>query len=160
MSEEKTPVNPEDEFVDSPQRRNFMAALIGGASAAYAAVGGYMIYRYLSTGIADPDSNLPKEVKVEGAEGLKANSFLMFRYGSKPGIMIKNLGGELNAFSAVCTHLSCTVAYQENKERIFCACHGGVYDPKTGKNVAGPPPEPLDAYQVIKKEDGIYVKRA
>ena len=48
MSEEKTPIDPKDEFVDSPQRRNFMAAVIGGASAAYAAGLGFVIFKYLT----------------------------------------------------------------------------------------------------------------
>lgn len=160
MSEEKTPVNPEDEFVDSPQRRNFMAALIGGASAAYAAGIGYVIFRYLTTGIENPDANMAKEIKVDGAETLAANSYKMFKFGSKPGIMIKDDKGDLHAYSAICKHLGCTVSYQTDQKRIFCACHGGVYDAATGKNISGPPPEPLDSFKVLKQADGIFVTKA
>lgn len=163
--EEKTELELEEdkaeEFVDSPERRNFMAAMIGGASAAYAAGIGFVIYRYLSSGITDSAQlEAIKEIKVDGVSEMADNSSKMFKFGSKPGILIKDAGGNLKAYNAVCTHLGCTVSYQADQSRIFCACHGGVYDPQTGKNVSGPPPEPLKAYNVLSKEDGIYVERA
>jgi cytochrome b6-f complex iron-sulfur subunit len=160
MSEEVTPVKPEDQYVDSPERRNFMAALIGGASAAYAAGIGYAVFRYLTTGVENPDANLPADVKVDGAEALAKNSGKIFKFGSKPGLIIKDEAGEFHAFSAVCKHLGCTVSYQAEQKRIFCACHGGVYDPNTGKNISGPPPEPLDSFKVKVEKDGVFVTKA
>ena len=160
MSEEKTPIDPKDEFVDSPQRRNFMAAVIGGASAAYAAGLGFVIFKYLTTGIENPDTGLIGKVKVDGAEGLANNSAKMFKFGSKPSVMIKDEKGEYHAFNAVCKHLGCTVAYQPEQKRIFCACHGGVYDANSGKNISGPPPEPLDVYKVLVEKDGVFVEKA
>jgi len=44
--------------------------------------------------------------------------------------------------------------------RIHCSCHGGVYDPHTGKNVSGPPPKPLKAYKVNVGTTNIVVSRA
>jgi|GEM_PF-111346 len=48
------------------------------------------------------------------------------------------------AYSAICMHLGCPVAW-ENKEQLYlCPCHSGQYDPKAGcKVVGGPPPRPL-----------------
>jgi cytochrome b6-f complex iron-sulfur subunit len=43
-------------------------------------------------------------------------------------------------------------------QRIWCACHNGVYD-LSGKNVSGPPPRPLEAYDVHVRGDEIYVSR-
>jgi cytochrome b6-f complex iron-sulfur subunit len=40
------------------------------------------------------------------------------------------------------------VQYNSEKANIWCACHGGVYDAKTGKNIAGPPPKPLKPLNV------------
>lgn len=37
-------------------------------------------------------------------------------------------GGEWRAFSAVCTHLNCTVQYRPDTQQIWCACHNGLYD--------------------------------
>jgi Rieske Fe-S protein len=39
------------------------------------------------------------------------------------------------------------VEFQKNRERIYCNCHGGVYD-LSGRNVSGPPPRPLTPYKV------------
>ena len=43
---------------------------------------------------------------------------------------------------------------------IECACHGGVYDPRSGTNVSGPPPKPLKKYAVKMAPDGVIVSRA
>jgi len=62
-------------------------------------------------------------------------------------------GGDLLAHSNVCTHLSCLVHWEPEAQRFFSPCHGGVFD-RTGNVVSGPPPRPLDRYEV-KVEDGL-----
>ena len=54
------------------------------------------------------------------------------------------------AYSAICTHLGCTVRFSEKPmveapfPHIHCPCHAGMYDPQHGARVlAGPPPRPL-----------------
>lgn len=151
---------PEDEYIDSPKRRDFMTAVIGGAAALYGTGIGYIILRYLSTGVEVAQDTATLNVKVDNAADLANNSATMFQFGVKPGLLIKDEAGELHAYSAVCKHLGCTVAYQPEQKRIFCACHSGVYDYKTGKNIAGPPPEPLDVLKVNKAKDGIYITKS
>jgi cytochrome b6-f complex iron-sulfur subunit len=72
-----------------------------------------------------------------------------FNFGGKPCLIIRLPGvdGEIRAFSAVCTHLECTVEFRESQGDIFCNCHNGVYD-LNGHNVSGPPPRPLETYKV------------
>jgi Rieske Fe-S protein len=61
--------------------------------------------------------------------------------------------------SNICTHLGCKVRWIPDQEGFFCPCHNGVFA-KDGSVVSGPPPRPLDQYEV-KIEDGIlYVKGA
>ena len=74
---------------------------------------------------------------------VKPNTGQIFKFGSRPGILIRTSAGDLRAFSAVCTHLDCTVQYRPDLSEIWCACHNGHYD-LNGKNVAGPPPRPLE----------------
>ncbi|MBI2884427.1 MAG: Rieske 2Fe-2S domain-containing protein, partial [Candidatus Methylomirabilis oxyfera] len=64
----------------------------------------------------------------------------------------------LRAFSAVCTHLQCTVQYREDRQDIWCACHNGVYD-LNGKNISGPPPRPLEALKLNVRGDQIIVMK-
>ena len=61
--------------------------------------------------------------------------------------------GTYAAFSAICTHAGCTVAYVKKVSQFQCPCHGGVYDAKTGKVLSGPPPAPLPSI-AIKTVDG------
>lgn len=42
------------------------------------------------------------------------------------------------ALSSTCPHLGCQVDWQPEKNRFFCPCHNGVFDPQ-GKGTEGPP---------------------
>ena len=67
---------------------------------------------------------------------------------------------EWRAYSAVCTHLNCTVQYQDTTRQIWCACHNGFYD-LSGKVVSGPPPAPLEEYAVrVRGEEVVISRRA
>jgi menaquinol-cytochrome c reductase iron-sulfur subunit len=61
-------------------------------------------------------------------------------------------GRDFIAMSNICTHLGCRVRWIKEKGQFFCPCHNGVFD-KEGKVVSGPPPKPLDRYE-IKVENG------
>jgi Rieske Fe-S protein len=61
-------------------------------------------------------------------------------------------GGQFVAFSQKCTHLSCSVYYQPDRDRLYCPCHEGVFDPATGDPIAGPPQRRLE--QILLRLDG------
>src|SRR6476620_2392349 len=61
-------------------------------------------------------------------------------------------GGEFVAYSQKCTHLSCSVYYQPDQERLYCPCHDGVFNPLTGDPVAGPPQRALP--RIVLQQDG------
>lgn len=82
----------------------------------------------------------------------------IFKFGDEPGILIRTPGGELRAFSAICTHLACTVQYRDDLSHIWCACHNGHFD-LMGRNIAGPPPSPLEEYDVGVTGSGIVIRR-
>lgn len=60
------------------------------------------------------------------------------------------------AFSRRCTDLGCLVSWNRERQQFLCPCHRGVYD-RNGTNIAGPPPRPLDRFEVIKRGDLLYV---
>ena len=67
-------------------------------------------------------------------------------------------GQEFVVMSNICTHLGCRVRWIPDQDSFFCPCHNGVFA-KDGSVVAGPPPRPLDRFEV-KVEDGVlFVKR-
>jgi rieske iron-sulfur protein len=62
----------------------------------------------------------------------------------------------LVAYSAICTHLGCTVFAQLNQQGLIaCPCHGSEYDPRHGaKVVRGPAPRPLPSIPVTLSDGG------
>jgi len=90
---------------------------------------------------------------------LPVNSGKVFRFGNKPGILVHTKPGEYVAFSAICSHLDCTVQYRADFKHVWCACHNGHFD-LTGKNIEGPPPRPLEAYKVDIREEDIIVSKS
>jgi len=89
---------------------------------------------------------------------LATNTAKIFRFGNRPGILVNTPRGELRAFSAVCTHLHCTVQYDQDDSLIWCACHNGKFD-LNGQVISGPPPRPLEAYQVNISGEQIVVSK-
>ena len=52
--------------------------------------------------------------------------------------------GDFVAYSAVCPHQGCTVAYQQDSGQLACPCHGSAFDPADGAAVlSGPAQQPL-----------------
>lgn len=128
-----------------PDRRAFLDAVLalGFVSTAIAVV--YPVWRYL----IPPASGEPATASAVAARlaDVKPNSGLLFKFGSRPGLLVRTPDGELRAFNAICTHLDCTVQYKADTSQIWCACHNGTYD-LAGNVVSGPPPRPLERLAV------------
>lgn len=139
-----------------PTRRRFLNTLLGVSGTAI--VGGifYPVIRYL-TPPKNPGS-IVGEVEVGPLDKFPRNSGTIFRFGNKPGLLVHTETGELVALSAVCTHLSCTVEYRQDRKDIYCACHAGVYD-QSGKNISGPPPKPLERFHVEVRNGVVFVRK-
>lgn len=97
-------------------------------------------------GSSGPEVAPGEAIAVERA--VKTNSAVPYtNAGSgRPEVLVRLPDGEFVAYSAVCTHQGCTVAYKPDTSKLACPCHGGVFDPANGaKVVSGPPPTPLPA---------------
>jgi cytochrome b6-f complex iron-sulfur subunit len=137
-------------------RRDFLKYVLGGGLIAWLGAILYPIMAYLKP---------PKQAEVEvtsvkagKVSAVEKDSGMIVRFGNKPVILLRNAAGEFRAFSATCTHLDCTVQYRKDMGLIWCACHNGRYD-LNGRNVAGPPPRPLDEYRVVIQGDGIFISK-
>ncbi|MCK5194603.1 MAG: Rieske (2Fe-2S) protein [Desulfobulbaceae bacterium] len=69
---------------------------------------------------------------------------------------VRRQGDTVTALSAVCTHLGCNVRFEEERNEFICPCHAGIYDIE-GRNIAGPPPKPLDRLPVKIEDDMVFV---
>ena len=146
-----------DQKAMNSTRRKFVNWLLGTSAAGYLAAVVYPIGRYLIPPPAGESSASSVTLPFPPGD-VAINSARAFRFGNKPGILVRTESGELRAFSAICTHLDCTVQYRDDISRIWCACHNGHFD-LTGRNVQGPPPRPLDAYDVNVRGEEIVVSK-
>jgi Rieske Fe-S protein/uncharacterized membrane protein YphA (DoxX/SURF4 family) len=65
-----------------------------------------------------------------------------------PAFLFRTSNGVF-AYSAICTHEGCTVAYSSGAKQLQCGCHGAKFDPFNGaKAVGGPTNTPLAKVKV------------
>ncbi len=137
-------------------KRDFLKYVLGGSLIAWAASILYPLFAYLK-----PPKQAEVEVssvKVGKLSQIDKDSGTIIRFGNKPVILVRTAAGDLRAFSATCTHLDCTVQYRKDFGAIWCACHNGRYD-LNGRNIAGPPPRPLDEYRVVIQGEEVLISK-
>jgi cytochrome b6-f complex iron-sulfur subunit len=137
-------------------KRDFLKYVLGGGLLAWAGSVMYPLFAYLR-----PPKQAEVEVtsvKVGKLSAIEKDSGTIVRFGNKPVIVIRTASGEVRALSATCTHLDCTVQYRKDLGVIWCACHNGKYD-LNGRNIAGPPPRPLDEYRVVVQAEEVFISK-
>lgn len=138
------------------KRRNFVGWILGGGFVASVVSFLYPAFKFmLPPAIPEASTN---EVAAGKVQDLKPNSGKIVKFGSRPALLIRTGETEWRAFSAICTHLNCTVQFQESTHQIWCACHNGFYD-LNGKVVSGPPPRPLEEYAVHVRGDEVVISK-
>jgi len=137
-------------------RRRVLEYLLGTGIAASVTSFVYMVISFV---LPPPSQGRASEAHEAGSpDDLPPNSGIVFQFGTQPAILIRTPEGELRAFSAVCTHLGCTVQYVPESKVIWCPCHNGMFD-LHGRNIGGPPPRPLPEFRVNVHEGRIVVTK-
>ncbi len=138
-----------------PDRRRLLGFLVG--SSALASLGSilYPLFKFL---LPPAGGELDSDTVAARVDELAPSAAKIFRFGNHPAILVRLSDGSYRAFSAVCTHLNCTVQYRQRERDIWCACHNGVYNLQGG-NVSGPPPRPLEQYEVHVRGQEVVVAR-
>lgn len=68
-----------------------------------------------------------------------------------PAILFRTKQGVF-AYSTICTHQGCNVAFNKSSKKLICPCHGAQFDPFTGGKVVKAPAEtPLASIKVAIK---------
>jgi len=87
--------------------------------------------------------------------GLKAD--ILARFKSANDVPILNIEGKfflLHAPGGIiaayrkCTHLGCSVPFNEAEDQFHCPCHGSLYDKHTAVVKGGPAPKPLQLFHI------------
>lgn len=124
--------------VDRPVlRRSVLVAGVGGAAiAAGAALTGCSREQPEST----PTTLTPLDKVPVGGATLTNGA------DGKPVVVVRPQADTAVAFSAVCTHMGCTVT--QIGDQLFCPCHGSAFELTTGRVVSGPATRPLRSVPV------------
>ena len=155
-----------EEFIEkSPEfsRRRFLKRVTYGLGAATAmALGGVLASATIGPSIRTVpkqrlalgrlDAFAPGEVKTISVRYEVIDGFYKSQK-IKPVMVYRGSeSNDLVVYNSRCTHLGCTVHWDDTKQIFLCACHGGAFD-LNGNVKTGPPPRPLDKHN-IKVEDG------
>ncbi len=136
---------------EHPERRDFLHLAIVGSATTLGAMSAYPTLQFLT-----PKDDAPPGVveagKIDDFARGSARSLLV---GGRPALVLRLADGSLRAFVALCSHLECVVNFVAARNRIECACHGGVFG-TDGKNLMGPPPRPLEPL-AVRVLDGVVM---
>ena len=110
----------------------------------------YGLYGFLARG---EGSDSPVEISLSK---IPLGGAYLFQCGGSPAILIHEEEGVIEAFSLVCTHLSCTVVWNPEKKEFHCPCHDGLFDAH-GNVLSGPPPSPLERWKVKVDGENVFV---
>lgn len=132
--------------------KGFAAIPVIGAVLAPLAAAGQFAYPPASL------SKGPGKVPVKGGAEVRVGDRLDFNYDQEPYTLFRNSETEYVAVSRVCTHLGCTIAWQEKEDFFECPCHGARFD-RTGKVLRAPANGPLARLKVTIEGAGVLVER-
>lgn len=142
----------EDQYVSRREFFKFMTLASGGL-----AVGSIALAAW---------SKIPRghlafdEALIATAKDIPPGGSLQFSY-PRPSdlcVLIHIEPGKFVAYSRRCTHLSCPVEVQTDKQRLYCPCHNGAFSLEDGHVLQGPPPRPLPQIIIEVRGGRIYAK--
>ena len=83
----------------------------------------------------------PPATRIAGADETAPGGSLLFRYPTDedPCILVRDASGTFEAFSQVCTHLSCAIVHRPHEQTLACPCDKGSFSSRDGRPLAGPP---------------------
>jgi nitrite reductase/ring-hydroxylating ferredoxin subunit len=98
------------------------------------------------------------ERRIAAVGDVAAGGSLVFRYptGEDPCILVRDAVGRFNAYSQVCTHLSCAVVHEPATHTLACPCHKGLFADDDGRPLAGPPTRRLPRIVLDRRGDDLF----
>jgi Rieske Fe-S protein len=85
---------------------------------------------------------------IANTNNLRVGASVPFDYPSGyPNVLLKKSDGSLVALSLLCTHVCCVCTYDPTSNRVYCPCHGSVFD-ANGNVLQGPASSALPQVQL------------
>lgn len=138
-----------DHYVTRRELAKFLtlgSALLAGASAAIAIAGR----------LWKPEKR--RRLRIGTVSAVPPGGSMLFRFptGEDPCILVRSPDGKFEAYSQVCTHLSCAVVYRPEDATLACPCHKGVFTCSEGRPIAGPPTRRLPRIRLETRGDDLF----
>jgi menaquinol-cytochrome c reductase iron-sulfur subunit len=140
-----------------PSRRRFLSATIFALGGVAATLAGAPVVAYLLSPLLEPPNDIWRDVGPEGSFTIGQTVEVSFEEPSPlpwagqtantAAWLRRDSATDFLAFAVNCQHLGCPVSWLAEAELFMCPCHGGVYY-ADGRVAAGPPPRPLQRYEV------------
>ncbi len=162
------PRAPDQSPIAVSTRRSFFGVLVGFATAVIAALLAIPVMRYLlyplttaskASGWSDAgllsdataaSGPLSRTLDIKELDGWR-------EIRSSPTVYLVRKGTTVQALSAICPHLGCTVPWDAKRNEFACPCHGGVFGPD-GSYRAGPARRRMDTLETRIASGKVMVK--
>lgn len=97
-------------------------------------------------------------LRIAAVDQLPVGGTITFAYPAEHDscVLVRPNDKSFVAFSQKCTHLSCAVVPEPQRNCFHCPCHEGFFDLLTGAPIAGPPRRPLPRINLEIKDGVIY----
>ena len=84
-------------------------------------------------------------VAIAALDEIPVGGVKIFNYptADDPCILVRTDAASFVAYSQKCTHLSCAVYFEKERNRLACPCHQGFFAIADGSVLQGPPQRPL-----------------
>jgi cytochrome b6-f complex iron-sulfur subunit len=136
-------------------RREFLNKLWKGLGVVACIEFTAVFFGYLFTGKSESESIKPKQFFDAGnINAFQKKSVTIFRSGRF--YLVRLSDGGFLALSLRCTHLGCSINWEEDKQRFICPCHASAFE--INGNVQNPPaPSALDYFPVAIQNGKVMV---
>lgn len=141
----------QDTQKSSVDRRSFLGIAWLGSLVALLGQLGAVLYRFIQPvstgGFGDlVRAGFVDEFPPGSISLIKAGRFYLQRFEN----------GSFLALWQRCTHLGCSVPWDEGAGRYHCPCHGSLFNVE-GEVTGGPAPRPLDYFPVVIQNGEVFV---
>lgn len=131
---------------DFHSRRSFLSILWVGLGLAALVEFAWLIFKYLSPHQKRAENPNNEAIVIAGpVDQFSMDSVTAFVRGKF--YLCRLIDGGFIAVSRQCTHLGCTVGWDDEKKQFVCPCHSSAFDIR-GEVVSLPAPRALDIYPV------------
>jgi quinol---cytochrome c reductase iron-sulfur subunit, bacillus type len=156
------------ESLQHESRRSFLGTLLGLASAFVAALLAIPVLRYVFYPLTVTSKSSGWSAAGSSSEATASIAPLSrtldmrrqdgwLETDTSPTIYLIQQGNKVQALSAICPHLGCTVPWDVARKEFVCPCHGGAFGPD-GSYRSGPPRRGMDVLETKVTNGQVMVK--